>query len=624
MPITPFPQARGLRLGLQTNTFNNINQATTEADRDAYFSANPAKLASYNGDSNLMIRLVYLDGAAEITRYQVRINNAWVDYTPVVTGLPGEVASLAAVKIGEVPYKLPDGTFGSSGMKVLSGTTVLAPPGFSVESGSVTFGEALTVSEVSGYLGLTNHVNGNLYTLIDFNTPDTAASQEPHIFFLTSGKTEFVAQGTDTTNLPNNPLVFNYTIQNTARSHALKFRTYAAMSNVRARISLVSTGLTLKYIPDRQTWEEGVGGLNWALGDNTFEFGDTPLNLEAGMQVKFEIYATSVSLKGNALGVPYFSAMIQPGNFVSVITGNTYTASDVKTKLESLSSPNKLSKTAIQDGVTSVNSAFGDVVITKSSIGLGNVDNTSDANKPVSTAQASAISTSMSNHLADSDPHPQYTTTAEASAAAPVQSVNSKTGSVTLSTSDVLEGANLYYNDGRVTNYLSVNGYTVKSVGSTGAGVSLYKGNTSGAVAIKSVVATAPYTVTSGTDIITIGGPALSTGTYSPTLQNISNITTSSATQCRWVRVDDMVTVNGSVTLTPTQNNQSTKLGISLPVASNIGAIQDVAGTAQTTALQGQGAAIYGDAANDRAILEFLSNGSVVRTLYFTFIYQII
>lgn len=624
MPITPFPQARGLRLGLQTNTFNNINQATTEADRDSYFSANPAKLASYDGDSNLMIRLVYLDGATEITRYQVRINNAWVDYTPVVTGLPGEVASLAAVQIGEIPYKLPDGTFGSSGMRVLDGGVVLSPPGFSVESGSVTFGEALTLSEVSGYLGLTNHVNGNLYTLIDFNTPADAVSQEPHIFFLSSGQFEFVAQSVDTTNLPDNPLVFNYTIQNTARSHALKLRTYAAMSNVRMRISLLSTGLTLKYLPNRQAWEEGTAGMEWSLGDNTVPFGDTPLNLETGMQVKIEIYATTVSLKGNSLGIPYFSAMIQPGNFVSVITGNTYTASDVKEKLESLSSPNKLSKTAIQDGVTSVNSAFGDVVITKSSIGLGNVDNTSDTNKPVSTAQASAIFTSMSNHLADSDPHPQYTTTLEASAAAPVQSVNSKTGNVTLTTSNVLEGTNLYYNDGRVTNYLLDNGYTVKSVGSTGAGVSLYKGNTSGAVAIKSVVATAPYTVTSGADTITIGGPVISTGIYSPTLQNIFNITTSSATQCKWMRVSDMVTVSGSITITPTQNNQSTKLGISLPVASNIGAVQDVAGTAQTTALQGQGAAIYGDAANDRAILEFLSNGSTLRTLYFTFMYQII
>lgn len=39
--------------------------------------------------------------------------------------------------------------------------------------------------------------------------------------------------------------------------------------------------------------------------------------------------------------------------------------------------------------------------VTKSMVGLGNVDNTSDANKPVSTAQASAIATAKSEAIAD-------------------------------------------------------------------------------------------------------------------------------------------------------------------------------------------------------------------------------
>lgn len=41
--------------------------------------------------------------------------------------------------------------------------------------------------------------------------------------------------------------------------------------------------------------------------------------------------------------------------------------------------------------VDSVNGMVGDVILDKSDIGLGNVDNTSDANKPVSTAQAVAL-----------------------------------------------------------------------------------------------------------------------------------------------------------------------------------------------------------------------------------------
>ena len=41
--------------------------------------------------------------------------------------------------------------------------------------------------------------------------------------------------------------------------------------------------------------------------------------------------------------------------------------------------------------VVSVNNMTGEVVLTKSNIGLGNVDNTSDVNKPVSTAQQAAL-----------------------------------------------------------------------------------------------------------------------------------------------------------------------------------------------------------------------------------------
>lgn len=50
---------------------------------------------------------------------------------------------------------------------------------------------------------------------------------------------------------------------------------------------------------------------------------------------------------------------------------------------------------------------------------------------------AGAASSSMSSHLAAVDPHPQYTTTGEAAAAAPVQSVMGRTGVVTLGSSDV-------------------------------------------------------------------------------------------------------------------------------------------------------------------------------------------
>lgn len=49
--------------------------------------------------------------------------------------------------------------------------------------------------------------------------------------------------------------------------------------------------------------------------------------------------------------------------------------------------------------VDSVNGQIGVVVLAKGDIGLGNVDNTSDANKPVSTAQQTAIDAKVENNL---------------------------------------------------------------------------------------------------------------------------------------------------------------------------------------------------------------------------------
>ena len=74
---------------------------------------------------------------------------------------------------------------------------------------------------------------------------------------------------------------------------------------------------------------------------------------------------------------------------------------------------------------------------TPSQVGLGNVANLAPADMPVSNATATAIAESMNGHLSATDPHGQYTTEAEAAAAAPVQRVAGRTGDVTLTSADV-------------------------------------------------------------------------------------------------------------------------------------------------------------------------------------------
>lgn len=60
-----------------------------------------------------------------------------------------------------------------------------------------------------------------------------------------------------------------------------------------------------------------------------------------------------------------------------------------------------------------------------------------DAGNRINGANTDKGSTAVAAHIAQADPHPQYTTAAEASAAAPVQSVNGQVGTVSITTSSI-------------------------------------------------------------------------------------------------------------------------------------------------------------------------------------------
>ncbi|QBN68194.1 hypothetical protein EBA12_08700 [Xanthomonas oryzae pv. oryzae] len=60
-----------------------------------------------------------------------------------------------------------------------------------------------------------------------------------------------------------------------------------------------------------------------------------------------------------------------------------------------------------------------------------------DAGNRINGANTDKGSTAVAAHVAQADPHPQYTTTAEASAAAPVQSINGETGAVSVTPANI-------------------------------------------------------------------------------------------------------------------------------------------------------------------------------------------
>ena len=117
--------------------------------------------------------------------------------------------------------------------------------------------------------------------------------------------------------------------------------------------------------------------------------------------------------------------------------------------------------------------------------------------------------------------------------------------------------------------------------------------------------------------------PAYSSGIYTPTATDITNIASSTTHQSNWSRVGNIVTVAGAVTIT-TNANGLTQLGISLPVASNFTTIYDASGNVIATGATTHSGVVYSNVANDYVVIEFRHNGTVgADDFRFTFSYQV-
>lgn len=114
-------------------------------------------------------------------------------------------------------------------------------------------------------------------------------------------------------------------------------------------------------------------------------------------------------------------------------------------------------------------------------------------------------------------------------------------------------------------------------------------------------------------------------GTYTPTLFNVANLTGSTAFQCQYLAVFNTVTVSGKVSVDPTTTLTLTQLGISLPpgFASAFSAQENCGGTAYASGIAAQGAAIRADATNDRAEMVWIAADVTDQPMYFQFSYVV-
>ncbi|HKY81893.1 MAG TPA: hypothetical protein VJM09_10545 [Sphingobium sp.] len=184
----------------------------------------------------------------------------------------------------------------------------------------------------------------------------------------------------------------------------------------------------------------------------------------------------------------------------------------------------------------------------------------------------------------------------------------------------------------------AVTGLLPVARGGTGAGsfisTKLLKGNGTGAFSSSSVSdngASVVIDVGVGFSIgrFSVTSPVaadgnLYSGTYTPTLTNVSNVTTSIASPLQYMRVGNTVTVSGKIDIQPTALATSTQLGISLPIASNFANDYECGGTASAVGGAQEAAGIFADTTNDRAQLQFVSANTAQHRMMLSFTYQLV
>lgn len=124
----------------------------------------------------------------------------------------------------------------------------------------------------------------------------------------------------------------------------------------------------------------------------------------------------------------------------------------------------------------------------------------------------------------------------------------------------------------------------------------------------------------------TIVGSNLLSGTYTPTLTAVANVSASVSILCQYYRVGDVVTVSGRLDISATAANTETSLSLTLPVASNFSVPHQLAGTGAATSAGSYGVAgsFLADATLDVALFRFKPTTTSSVLYNFIFSYRVL
>lgn len=118
--------------------------------------------------------------------------------------------------------------------------------------------------------------------------------------------------------------------------------------------------------------------------------------------------------------------------------------------------------------------------------------------------------------------------------------------------------------------------------------------------------------------------PVLVSGTYTPSLTNIANLTSSSAASCQYLRVGNTVTVSGKINAQAVAGGSTlTYLKMSLPIASTFTGENEAGGMAGGASVTGLFATISGVSGSAQVYVMFRSTDTNDNELWFTFTYRV-
>jgi hypothetical protein len=117
---------------------------------------------------------------------------------------------------------------------------------------------------------------------------------------------------------------------------------------------------------------------------------------------------------------------------------------------------------------------------------------------------------------------------------------------------------------------------------------------------------------------------SINSGTFTPTLGAVTNITSVTARVCQFMQLGNTVTVSGYMTVTPTVGASSCRVSMTLPVASanfgNVGQAGGFGGVAGGANIQGP---IYASVGEQKVWQDFLAIGTSAIDINFSYTYRI-